>query len=355
MLYYFSSVEYLQLLHKMVSDIIDNVADPALSVAKHQERDKNLINKRWGKRDTSENWSNNAWPFLKDLQRSLAQDIAMRPNGDYRKTSVNDCLRGIAEYSTDWMTPREEQKLKNTMAVISDYALPHDHTLDSYQNWWDDYEFSAYYKNFASKNALIPKFRVRHDIFAATGEVPPRTGVYLAHNDPHATLQFIWTERGGACLRAAKTFNDIGLAALDEVGRKDLWFDEAKMFNFAMSEKYASLFQSLLKAGDQYWASTAPAVVATKAFESAARTWSLVEIIPNEQEPLDTLDLDCIFHEYTAQQARGGTFCQVEGFYFTPSQAQSRRLFRKGDLLPNIDNTFGETHWQWDINQQREA
>lgn len=352
MLYYFSSVEYLDPLHTMVNNILNDVADPALNLAKTQGRDQRLTSKNWGARDTSQNWSNNAWPFFKDLQKSLAQDIASRRNGEYRKTAVNDCLRGIDEYSTAWMTQQEEQKLKKIMENISDYALPHDHTLDSYQNWWDDYEFFSYFKIFAAKNPTIPKFRVRQDISISTGEVPTKTGVYLANNDPHAALQFIWTEPKGACLRAAKTFNDIGLAALREIGRNDLWADETKMFNFAMSEKHASLFKPLIMVGGQYWTSAAPAIVASEAFQTVSRNWSLLEIIPGEKEQLGALELLDTSLKYAAQPAQGGSLCLLDGFYFTPALELSRRHFRKGDKFPDSKSTFGETHWQWDINQK---
>ena len=351
MLYYYSSAEYLVPLHKMVSDIINNVADPALNLAKTQGRDQQLSSKRWGARDTSQNWSNNAWPFLKDLQSSLARDIATRPYGEYRKTAVNDCMRGIDEYSTDWMTDQEEQKLRHTMARISDYALPHDHTLDSYQNWWDDYEFFSYFKNFAADNSAMPQFRVRSDISALTGEVPPVTGVYIANNDPHANLQFLWSEKGGPVLREAKTFNDIGLAALAKVGRGALWADEKAMFDFAMSEEYTSLFRPSIYVGGQSWISAAPAVVASRAFKSAPAKWSLVEIVPGKTQLLDTLEIASSETHFNVQQARGGTSCVTDGFYFTPSSLQSRRFFVKGDIFPNVNSNFGDTYWQWDDEQ----
>lgn len=214
MLHYYSSVEYLKPLYQMVTSLIDNVADPAIELAAIQGRDAGLISKQWGNRDTAQNWSNNAWPFLKDLQASLAGDIAARLNGEYCMTSVMDKLRGIAEYSTAWATSQEKARFNQEMELISDYSIPHDKTCREYHNAWTDSSFTSYYLEFSSTQIQIPKFRIRNDVTACTGEIPPLTGVYIAHGDPNATLQFVWVTGRGAELRPANTFNKIGLAAL---------------------------------------------------------------------------------------------------------------------------------------------
>ncbi len=97
MLYQFSSTDYLKNLHTIVTSLVDGVVDPLLELAKVQGRDWVIENDRWGKRDTSENWENNAWPHLKDLQLSLARDIARRTFGEYEKTAVNECLRAAEQ------------------------------------------------------------------------------------------------------------------------------------------------------------------------------------------------------------------------------------------------------------------
>jgi hypothetical protein len=351
MLYFYSSVAYLAPLHKMVSDIIDNVADPAIELAARQGRDKLLANKRWGARDTSRNWSNNAWPFLRDLQDSLAKDISDRLAGDYRKTSVSYYLRALAEYSTDWMTSQEEKNMNDTLARLSNYALPHDRTVDSSRNIWNDYLFFACFPEFAAKNPEIQTFRVRPDLSAATGELPPETGVYIAHDDPNATLQFVWREHGGAKLRPANTFNDIGLAALQAVGRTDLWRDASKMFDFAMDEKYALMFRQWIMDEDEPFIAAAPATVASSAFQSVPRIWSLVEIVPGQMEPIDAANLQGTVPEYTPRRIEGGEECTISGYYFTPSVVNSRRFFKSGHVFPKTNSQFGTTYWQWDADQ----
>ncbi len=94
MLYHFSSLEYLKGLHKAISHLIDGIVDPVLNLASEQGRDGVLVDKRWGNRNTSDNWANNAWPLLKDLQAGLAKDIGLRAFEDFRITSISSpCVR----------------------------------------------------------------------------------------------------------------------------------------------------------------------------------------------------------------------------------------------------------------------
>jgi hypothetical protein len=43
--------------------------------------------------------------------------------------------------------------------------------------------------------------------------------------------------------------------------------------------------------------------------------------------------------------------CPREGFWFTPAQADSRRFFKAGELMPEAGGDYGTTIWQWDENQ----
>lgn len=74
MLYEYSSIEYLTKLIQLVNQLIVGIVDPVLTAAAAQGWDALLKSPRWRIRDTPENWANNAWPFLKELQASLAKD-----------------------------------------------------------------------------------------------------------------------------------------------------------------------------------------------------------------------------------------------------------------------------------------
>ncbi|MGX4643418.1 hypothetical protein [Massilia sp. SYSU DXS3249] len=351
MLYHFTSVEYLAVLHKMVGDLIAGFVEPLLKTAETQGRDRVLMSKIWGERNLSKNWENNAWPFLKDLQASLAVDIALRTSGKYRSTAVNESLRGVAEYSTEWATPGEEKLLNLALATISEYAAPHDKSVDKYQNKWNDYRFAYVYPAFISLMLKAPRLQIRGDVIASTGEIPPETGVYVALDDPHASLQFVWKGADAAKLRAANTFNEIGLAALRTVGREALWFDEKKMFAFATSSPYATVFKDSVFLYDEPYPSLAPAAVARQAFSSCSSRWALVEIVPGEFEDLSALFAKDEVIATMNRRVPGGSVCDLAGYYFSPAHPGSRRFLQLGEIAPKDESEYGSTYWQWDENQ----
>jgi hypothetical protein len=50
-------------------------------------------------------------------------------------------------------------------------------------------------------------------------------------------------------------------------------------------------------------------------------------------------------------RTEAGYPCKETGYYFTPSRADSRRHFSRGELMPDCANGYGTTIWQWDANQ----
>lgn len=353
MLYHFTSLDYLRALHKMVSDLIGGFVDPLLDMAKAQGRDTVLLSKQWGRRNLAANWENSAWPFLKDLQIALAKDIALRTSKVYRPTSVNESFRGVAEYSTDWTTPGEERFLQLALATISQHAASHDNSVEVHQNRWNDFCFAYVYPAFAQLMPKTPKFRVSNEVITETGKVPAQTGVYMSIDDPHASLQFVWSEHGGGKLRNANTFNEIGLAALATVGRQSLWFDADKMYAFATAEPYTKLFHDSVFLGGEPYPLLAPAAVARSAFKTRPCRWVLVDIIPGEFEELDLAVEPNAVDVSAPRRIAGGDRCREPGFYFTPSAPGTRRYFALDEVAPNIDSSYGATYWQRDANQEK--
>ena len=353
MLYHFTSLEYLEGLHKMVGDLLRGVVDPLLETSRAQGRDRVLVSELWGDRNTSRNWENNAWPFLKELQISLAKDIALRSSGKYRRTSVNESLRGVAESSTDWATPDEERVLQLALATISQYAAKYDKSVDVYQNRWNDYHFADLYPAFADLMLRMPKFEVREEFNANTGELPNRTGVYVALDDPYATLQFVWSAPEGIKLRAANTFNELGLAALSSIGRRSLWFDQEKMFAFATGNSNKELLHDSVYLGGEPYPSLAAEAVAAHSFMSKPCRWALVDIVPDEFEEIGhSAEFETVQSQGPNRVASGARFVE-EGFYFAPAALESRRFFSRGEMAPSLNSSYGKTFWQWDENQEK--
>jgi hypothetical protein len=46
-----------------------------------------------------------------------------------------------------------------------------------------------------------------------------------------------------------------------------------------------------------------------------------------------------------------GDACPRHGYWFTPSKADSRRLFKAGEFMPRFESDYGEVIWQWDEAQ----
>jgi hypothetical protein len=288
MLYEYASLNYLKKLHKVVTQLIDGVVDPLLTISASQGRDALLKNGQWETRNTSENWANNAWPFLKELQGSLAKDIAMRAFDQYKITATSECLRGAEQFSMQWATADEEKEYERAVALVNSFASNIDYTLfPQREPRWSDYDFFYAYAGFKAESPRIPKFRIRTDLIGETGGVPPRTGVYIAADDPNAALQFAVSGNAGIRLREASTFNQIGLDALAAVGRNDLWFNQQKMVDFATKSKHAALLDRRIALDCGPNADLAAPYVAMHAFETHPAKWYFVEIVPDEFDDVE--------------------------------------------------------------------
>lgn len=53
----------------------------------------------------------------------------------------------------------------------------------------------------------------------------------------------------------------------------------------------------------------------------------------------------------TPPRTPAGQPCPKEGRWFTPAAAGSRRLFKQGEIMPEVPSDYGSTFWQWDSDQ----
>lgn len=358
LLYHWTSREYLQGLKDLIDALIKGV-DVNLTLAKLQGRDALLANERWGVRDTAANWSTFVFPALEDFRKSTIWHIAQVANEVYGKTGAYQCAHMIGEHSSLWMTPEEEQRFQAQFEEVFRYAAKHDEVVGStgYRSLRDSDMVQEWVENEACFPRL-PKFRVRTDIEAETGQLPPCTGVYVPQDDPHGTLQFAWkgrmskSDESGA-LAKCRTFNELGLQALVEVGRRALWVDKPAMFAFAKKPQADAVLRN-----DPAYSSVgvternARAFVSSAAFVSRSCKWYFVERIEGEYDDEQAAPADSSNEASSARlRVEGGQPCPREGWWFTPAKADSRRHIKHGEVMPAFTTDYGATIWQWDERQ----
>jgi len=349
LLYYFSSLKYLEGLKDRVI-ALRVFAEDILDTSHNEGRDRLLRSKRWGSRNTSENWENNAWPFLGDLQRSVAQSIADLKSNIYHKTGVYQCGRGIAEFSMQWTTPEEQDQFDRIFEALFKYARYIDNTMDRAvtSTRWNDFSLMLAWESHRDAFPVLPKFRVLPELVCESGQVPPRTGVYVSMNDPNASLQFAWTGDATGKLLAGTTFNDMGRAALASVGRAKLWTDGDAMLRFVLDNLSCPDLRQDSFFNESQTTELAPSLVARNAFKPNPSRWCFVELVKDEFEEV-AAESQIDPAEFLRFDA--GTYCSQPGFYLSPAAANSRRYYQIGEQFHNLNSDYGKTIWQWDIDQ----
>jgi hypothetical protein len=349
LLYHFASIDRLKELKKVLDDFVNGV-DINLDAAKSQGRDELIANPQWGVRDTAANFSTYGFPALKDFQKTTSKQVAQRVNEYYEFTGYNQCGRLLGELSMGWSTPDEEEHFNAGMKVIGKQANWIDTTM---QHAFSDDIFSVAWDEHSHNFPKLPKFRVRTDVQGESGKMPVRTGVYVSQDDPYGSLQFAWTGNSDGRLFDCSTFNDLGLLALHTVGRDALWTDDPRLLAIAKLPKYIEAFKELdwFKEPDFLNDITrAMPFISGAGITSRPCKWYFVEIVNGEFEDLDESASE-IQSPADRVRLQAGQKCTTTGYYFTPAQTNSRRLFKQGDTMPSLGGDYGLTIWQWDEHQ----
>lgn len=346
LLYFFASDEYLKGLHERVREL-QTFVDGILDKSRDESRDRFLKSSQWGDRDTSENWANHAWSFLADFGQSVTRHMADRASEIYHVTGAYQCGRGMAEFSMQWALPAEEEQFDSMFASITRYAGYIDDTMEKGQvdSRWDDFCFALAWQEHASNFPHLPKLRIREDISCKTGDIPPKTGVYVSADYPDGALQFAWNGDEYGKLLECTIFNGLGQKALAVVGRNKLWLDEEAMLDFVQKNADATELNEDPFYSESFTPDLAPSLVANNAFTSAPSKWFYVEQLEGEFEEIHN-EIDQVEHE--ERRGEAGKRCEISGFYFSPASSESRRFFNEGDVFPKLNSTYGNTIWQWD-------
>ena len=357
LLYHWMSIPYLQALLGMVNCLIAGV-DVVVDEANQQDRDRLMVSERWGVRDTTANWSTHVYPALEAFRESTIRLIARRANESYSGTGAYQCARMISEHSSMWMTVEEEERFKAEFDKVQAHARRIDSVCGSggQKRMKDRMMFDAWQK-YGHLYPRLPLFRVRTDVEGESGKMPLRTGVYVAQDDPNATLQFGWTGNSDGRLGESITFNALGLKALAAVGRGALWGDEAKITRF-VSEAFKRGEMTDRDGfdpgheNDPHWA---PAILGGQSYTQRPCKWYFVEMIDGEyDDEAETVESSAPVSTHRPN-VPAGTPCPEAGWWFTPVKPDSRRYFKQGETMPALTSDYGQTFWQWSPDQSTPA
>ncbi|TBU81685.1 hypothetical protein [Phytopseudomonas dryadis] len=354
LIYHFASLDYLKGLLPRLNALLQYADD---LVDQRKVVDAYMVSERWGTRDTSANWSTCAWPALADFREKTLADIAERAHESYGRTGASHCARMLDEYSMMWMTHEQEALFKQRFEEVCRYAGEIDGLMGRLtpQN---DYTFWFTWQQHKHLFPRLPRFRVHTSVIGQSGQVPSRTGVYMPMDAPHGALQFAWTgahsasgHRQGKLIDSA-TFNDLGLAALQAVGRKGLWGDKQGLIRFVQQSGCRPLLTTTRRDEQLQNPRLIDSAIARHAFQSRPCQWHFVELLEGEYEESDPEATDDADTGYVPPTYAGQP-CPRTGYWSTPAQQGSRRQFEQGEVLPSIpsETSKGLILWQWDTDQ----
>ncbi|HSD40071.1 MAG TPA: hypothetical protein VLC92_21405 [Rhodocyclaceae bacterium] len=353
LLYHFASLDYLKGLKKLVDDFVSGV-DITLDLAQQQGRDELIVNSQWGVRDTSVNFSTYGFPALQDFEKSLVKDIALRAKESYEFSGYIQCARLIGELGMGWATPGEEARFEAGMEVIGRYAAHLDNTM---RRLWSDGIVFNVWGSYRAQFPRLPKFRVRTDVVGESERLPGRTGVYVPQDDPYGTLQFAWTGNKDGRLFECRAFNDLGLEAVNLLGREGLWGgDDLRLLALVKQPKYRDAFlaeKPRMIDEKRYLADPVGVngFISSEGISDRSCKWYFVELIDGEFDDETQDDLANQELNHGRLRCPAGQPCPQTGYWLTPAKSDLRRHFKQGEAMPDLGSDYGVTIWQWDEQQ----
>jgi hypothetical protein len=255
-------------------------------------------------------WGHRVLPNFRDTLQGLYTGFIMLSHGDvsalnYAHGPVNDAIAQRRDYSPDWMSTEDQDLYDNLITEAKTMAACITATEGAY---WRPKTLSNYSGKLGELNppAQWPAYRINQKISVQTGTKTPQSGIYV----PDLT---------NSCAQFLSTNYEESPQAYVIVGFRDLLDPQT-------GEKYGE--EALLEKKDC--------------------TWYLVERAADADEVQPSAAIE------SAQTVRvaAGLACPESGFYFTPARAGSRRLFQRGDVMPDFGADYGTTIWQWDGDQR---
>lgn len=124
MLYHYSSLEYVKMLHRLVEDFVSRAVDPIQMFKGLQKGTAVLTCHPFDNDRSYEKWAVNCLPILDSLQTLLAGRVALRASDDFDSTYVGAILRSLDEYAMAFATKLENKRYEAAISVIFSMCTP---------------------------------------------------------------------------------------------------------------------------------------------------------------------------------------------------------------------------------------
>lgn len=253
-------------------------------------------------------WGNRVMPNFRNTLQDLNAGFILLTHGDFEGLThargPQGDFKGQMDYWSGWMVQSDENiygELLNKAVTLAG------NISRTERGGWGPFDLVEYgdYLGPLNPPAQWPRYRVQKDVSVATGQKLEKNGIYMP-------------DVAGSCSEFLSLRYGTAPAAKVHVGLRPI-------LHPTTGEKYAE--EPIL--------------------EDQNCIWYLVERVLGQQDDVQNESASQLQHI----RIPAGTDCPETGFYFTPAEIGSRRLFQKGELMPNVESAYGRTIWQWDINQ----
>lgn len=248
-------------------------------------------------------WGNKTLPNFRDTLEGLQTGLMLLSHGDFRGLGyahgpLNDA-KGQRECWSGWMGKSDENAYAALLNKANEIAFNIAHTEGAH---WRPLSLAKRPEvrgplNFPTE---WPTYKIDHSVSVFSGDALDRSGIYLPYIE-------------SSCAAFLCTNHKVVPKAKVIVGYEDRLHPDT-------GEKYAE-----------------EAVV-----ESRPCRWYLVERVADQGGGFtgrqDTLS--------GASRITAGEICGEAGIYFTPPRLDSRRMFNKGEIMPDFESAYGTTIWQ---------
>jgi hypothetical protein len=253
-------------------------------------------------------WGHRVIPNFRKTLQSLNSGYVLLTHGDFLGLTCSwgpeSDFKGQMDYWSGWMLRTDENRYGELLNKAVTLAGNISRTEMA---GWRPFDLSHYNDYFGPLNPPTqwPKYRIQGNVSVSTGQKLEQSGIYVPDVE-------------SSCAEFLFVRYETAPAAKVHIGMRPI-------LHPTTGEKYAE--EPILEDRDC--------------------TWYLVERVPDEQGEVQNDSMPA------GQRIRvpAGDACPETGFYFTPAQMESRRLFQKGDVMPSVNSEYGRTIWQWDSNQ----